>query len=636
MVQWEQYPTYQDGKVSFKGTLLNDGVFSHLGASPRLGAEVYPNFRGRLASDRIYLGSILPQGSTLPLSGYRLYPFDVIADSYQLNGQSFNVSFTFPTDLAGAPSDYVVTVYGFQDETRNPTIGTYRDSGTLTDLLGYARIRMSSPYETATATSTPTPVPVVTLVSSHETQNTRWLVSNYPALATQIQNFAWVQDGISDSERPTLDELLYLGTVEIDALEAVLALPWVQDTISTAEHDIINWLDVFPGGPQQVLALPWIQDAVSETEYDIIDWLTTWQDDFPGGSQKVLAMPWLQDTVSETDHQAVYWLVALGIDQPELTHQLLAMPFLSVSDSADVLALRAMELLDGWGGLSTLTQHPVFKDGITDAETLLVTAAGTFYHNPAGMQRLLDRGVGAVQTNSLGTSLTPDLRISVVQPDGQSWPGIAEAMRGMLEFTESKMGIPLPVHHVTVVLDSEAIPGLADAANFEFALVFSPLDEQQRTTVAWEVWQSNFVHEASHFYWGHDYEPWLKEGLANTMQTRFEREAMGWSVEESQPEPWGCEAHDLQMLAGWDFVEATTDPERFACYYYLGELLMLELLASVGNTAFDEKLRELYADAQERPGETSGIDEIRRVFPGQAEIVEKHWSGGMNAPENRP
>ncbi len=144
-MEWTEYPSYKDGVVTLKGTLLNSAVFAHPTAAPRRGGGIYPNFRIRLASDHKYLGSVLPQKSDLPLSGWPLYPFDVLADSYHLDGQSFAISFTFPAGLEHHPSDYVVTVYGFQDASRTPTLGLHSDSGQYTDLLGYARLRMLSP-----------------------------------------------------------------------------------------------------------------------------------------------------------------------------------------------------------------------------------------------------------------------------------------------------------------------------------------------------------------------------------------------------------------------------------------------------------------------------------------------------------
>ena len=100
-----------------------------------------------------------------------------------------------------------------------------------------------TPLPAATPQPTNTPVPTATprpnLSALHNTQNTRWLTRNYPALAQQIETFSWVQDGLSDLERSTIDELLYMGAGEIVSLEAVLRLPWVQDAISKVEYEII-------------------------------------------------------------------------------------------------------------------------------------------------------------------------------------------------------------------------------------------------------------------------------------------------------------------------------------------------------------------------------------------------------------
>ena len=53
----------------------------------------------------------------------------------------------------------------------------------------------------------------------------RWLQSVHPALYRQVQELTWVKDGLSERERETLDELLYMGVGEISNLESVLALP---------------------------------------------------------------------------------------------------------------------------------------------------------------------------------------------------------------------------------------------------------------------------------------------------------------------------------------------------------------------------------------------------------------------------
>ena len=89
------------------------------------------------------------------------------------------------------------------------------------------------------------------------------------------------------------------------------------------------------------------------------------------------------------------------------------------------------------------------------------------------------------------------------------------------------------------------------------------------------------------------------------------------------------------MLSEWD---APIGSPEYYCNYYLGERLFLELREGMDDAEFSEKLRDLYhlsLTAQEAR-QTPGIDVVRQVFSDQAAIVDKHWSGALNAPENRP
>ena len=97
-----------------------------------------------------------------------------------------------------------------------------------------------------------------------------------------------------------------------------------------------------------------------------------------------------------------------------------------------------------------------------------------------------------------------------------------------------------------------------------------------------------------------------------------------------------CEAHDLEMLTEWN--PGVEEFEPFLCNYYLGQLLFLELLENLGTEEFIQRLRELYRLSLEakETDRTPSIAEVRRAFHDQADIVEKHWSGKLNAPENRP
>ena len=90
------------------------------------------------------------------------------------------------------------------------------------------------------------------------------------------------------------------------------------------------------------------------------------------------------------------------------------------------------------------------------------------------------------------------------------------------------------------------------------------------------------------------------------------------------------------MLTEWD--PEQEDIDEFHCNYYLGQSLFLELLENLGTNEFNKRLRELYrlSLSAKESDQDPGIDEVRQAFHDQAEIVEKHWSGKLNAPENRP
>ena len=57
----------------------------------------------------------------------------IIAWDLAYSCQSFAVSFTFPEDLEGVPSDYVVFVSGFQNDTRTPSLTWNRRTGHAPD-----------------------------------------------------------------------------------------------------------------------------------------------------------------------------------------------------------------------------------------------------------------------------------------------------------------------------------------------------------------------------------------------------------------------------------------------------------------------------------------------------------------------
>ena len=57
----------------------------------------------------------------------------------------------------------------------------------------------------------------------------------------------------------------------------------------------------------------------------------------------------------------------------------------------------------------------------------------------------------------------------------------------------------------------------------------------------------------------------------------------------------------------------------------------------MGEEAFIASLRELYQLSleEQQAKRIPGIAAVRRVF-SQADVIDRHWSGQLNATENRP
>ena len=132
VIEWAQKPTYSNGVVSFSGRLPGAATLSKQTLPDAQRGGGYSNFTIN-DSNGNFLGSILP-----PLPG-NLYwtlddPGDVVADTYQLNGNEFRVSFRWPAG-AGEYGDKRVSVWGFNNANRTP------QSGANVDLLSSATVR---------------------------------------------------------------------------------------------------------------------------------------------------------------------------------------------------------------------------------------------------------------------------------------------------------------------------------------------------------------------------------------------------------------------------------------------------------------------------------------------------------------
>ena len=120
---WTQKPTYRGGIVSFSGNLTGDAtlVARNISEARRGGSATFTIGEG-VAS----IGSILPE-----LTGNSYWnlddPADVVADLFEIEGNSFSVSFQWPS-AAGSPMGKLITVWGYVNAGRTPVLGSSDDA----------------------------------------------------------------------------------------------------------------------------------------------------------------------------------------------------------------------------------------------------------------------------------------------------------------------------------------------------------------------------------------------------------------------------------------------------------------------------------------------------------------------------
>ena len=123
-VVWTQKPTYDDGVVSFAGSLSGDASLVSPDAATAREFGGSSNFTINDASGNA-LGSIL-----IPLTGNRYWtlddPGDVIAEQYQIGGGDFAITFQWP-DALGDYAGKHITVWGYHNAERTPVINRSAD-----------------------------------------------------------------------------------------------------------------------------------------------------------------------------------------------------------------------------------------------------------------------------------------------------------------------------------------------------------------------------------------------------------------------------------------------------------------------------------------------------------------------------
>ena len=352
----------------------------------------------------------------------------------------------------------------------------------------------------------------------------------------------------------------------------------------------------------------------------------------PALYRQIQELPWVRDGIGRYEADSIDWLARMAYDDESAVSQVLDMPFLEAHEPGDAVTLMALYHAGHFGDLDLLLAQPVFEGGIDDVNSTMAIFGSLITTNggdASALERVLVPGYADVETLSRATALSPHMKVSIIRTGNKPQAWLADAVIDIADAAERLMRQHLPVGHIVMVVSEES------ACNCTWGFAFdAPFDwEQAKETFLGQKLQGHVAHELFHLY-VQGAEWWMYDGTAEAFKYVYGVE-QGLDPKSYEAPRGGCEAHDIQMFAQWNPQPGTP---RFGCAYFLGGALFRELAAHLGPLVYGSRMRELRRlsdpeEAQKRGFRLMGIDELRRVFASESEIVEKHWSGKLNHPE---
>ena len=285
-------------------------------------------------------------------------------------------------------------------------------------------------------TATPKPPAGPGLAAFYPYRNGRYIVQSRRGLAESILETSWIEDGIADSEKDAIQEIVDMAAFHDGITKSVLALDWYEDGVSETELRAIRYLDAIAG------------------------------DDEPA-AEIVASLAWFVDGVSESDVYAMRNIRLISQDDGASARRIVAMPFISTLEPADIAAIRSLSSMAYFQsrGFEYVMARDSLSDGITDAQSPIVAMLyGVYKINPGLMDTLLDPNLTTIERRMISLPLTGSVDLVIVR----TRPGAARSM-DLLEYaartSEELMGEPLPTNFVGLLFE-DAVSGGFAGTNF--------------------------------------------------------------------------------------------------------------------------------------------------------------------------
>ena len=449
----------------------------------------------------------------------------------------------------------------------------------------------------------------------------------------------WVEDGIEESEREAVQELVNLATFGHEAFGVIASTEWVYEELTEAEGSVIDILayiasEELPVLAREIASLPWIVDGVDEIEANaVVDlgWAGQYSLEL---ANKVLTLPWARDYLNAAEANVIQGLKWTAQDHPAQAMQIAGMPFLVSLEPADAKAMESLSKLSSFRPDSFLRimAHPTISAGISDYWAKIVaTLYGIVKSNPQLVDALLDPQQVMLEVRSFQLPLAGEVELAIIRLG----PGAGRSM-DLLEYSvraaEEFMNAPLPTRYVALLYAD----GVTETfAGTYFGTHMAILPEYDVDDESYEAQYAGYIvaHEVAHYYWSGNAN-WLDEGAAELMAILSENARVGSPLD---PDNYPCShAPNIATLERLGTSSRDGALSAFRCNYSLGERLFLDLYRSLEEDEFKQGFRSLYevskvSDEDETTeGISLGIVALREAFGSATStpVVTARWYEG--------
>ena len=233
-----------------------------------------------------------------------------------------------------------------------------------------------------------------------------------------LMDLSWIQDGLNSAEEQVLYTLWHLTFWDDAFSQEVIRMPFLEkidayENVTLQTIGDLRWNEQLPGlvlahpdlaggitdddlgsvflvvmelmAPQVAATLrtfPWVQDSIiGRGELGSLQTLQLATVGSPRLVQFVLGKAWVLNGLSTSEREVISALRDIARRHSDRRDEGTAlriadMPFLDRIDRVDSAAVRALSALHNWGGeshLKTILSHPRLRNGISDAESALVS-----------------------------------------------------------------------------------------------------------------------------------------------------------------------------------------------------------------------------------------------------------------------